>query len=466
MHHEGRAETGAEGDLRFLAHVQLRARHLGRVAADEVVHGLFGSKAGNGRHDAGGIAGEHDDVGGVPGHLLRHGVVDEGQGIAGSGVLGAAVVVQVQAPGDGIVDHILQDGAELARAGEDFRFRLRRQVDDLGVAAVLEVEDAFVAPAVLVVANEAAAGIGAQGGLARAREAEEDGRVILLAHIGRAVHGHHALARQQVVQHGEHALLDLARVACAADDGHFMLEGEQDEGVAARAVQLGHGLEAGDADDGEVRHMAAVFVGAVQGDEHVAGEEAVPGVLGDDAHGQPVARVGAAPAVLHEEVALLHEGLQAVQHLHELHIAEWPVVLAPPHFTLYAVLHHHELVVGGAGRVLAGVDNDGAQIADLPLAAEEDLLVEGGLAQVPVDIAEVREAVVHQAVVAFQVLGDGGGRALDVEIVEHGWFLSGLVPVAHELAVANEDLVGGLGIQRPLHARHALHDLLHRAAGA
>ena len=40
-------------------------------------------------------------------------------------------------------------------------------------------------------------------------------------------------------------------------------------------------------------------------DEHVAGEQAVPGLLGDDPHRQPVARVGAGVAVLHEQLAAL-----------------------------------------------------------------------------------------------------------------------------------------------------------------
>src|SRR5699024_11502762 len=49
------------------------------------------------------------------------------------------------------------------------------QVDALGVAAALEVEDAVGAPAVLVVADQLAAGVGGQGGLAGAGQAEEDG---------------------------------------------------------------------------------------------------------------------------------------------------------------------------------------------------------------------------------------------------------------------------------------------------
>ena len=42
-------------------------------------------------------------------------------------------------------------------------------------------------------------------------------------------------------------------------------------------------------------------------DEHVPGEEAVPRLLGDDAHRQPVARIGAGVAVLDEQLLALDD---------------------------------------------------------------------------------------------------------------------------------------------------------------
>ena len=58
-----------------------------------------------------------------------------------------------------------------------------RQADGLGVAAALEVEDAVVAPAVLVVADEDPLGIGRERRLARARQAEEDRHVAVRADV-------------------------------------------------------------------------------------------------------------------------------------------------------------------------------------------------------------------------------------------------------------------------------------------
>src|SRR5699024_9957864 len=93
------------------------------------------------------------------------------------------------------------------------------QVDDLGVAAALEVEHAVVVPAVLVVADQQALGIGGEGGLAGAGQAEEDGGVLAVeVGVGGAVHGGNALERQVVVHHAEHALLHLAAVPGVEDD--------------------------------------------------------------------------------------------------------------------------------------------------------------------------------------------------------------------------------------------------------
>lgn len=57
------------------------------------------------------------------------------------------------------------------------------EVDYLGVASAFEVEDAVVVPAVFVVTDELALGVGGEGGLACAGETEEDGCVFAV-HVG------------------------------------------------------------------------------------------------------------------------------------------------------------------------------------------------------------------------------------------------------------------------------------------
>jgi hypothetical protein len=110
------------------------------------------------------------------------------------------------------------------------------EVDDLCVAAALEVEDAVVVPAVLVVADQKALRICGERGLAGSGKAEEDSRV-LAVHIGvgRAVHGGDALERQIVVHHGEHALLHLAAVPGIQDD--LLAAGRMLKATAGLGVQ-------------------------------------------------------------------------------------------------------------------------------------------------------------------------------------------------------------------------------------
>ncbi len=118
MHHEGTAETGAEGDLRLVAHTQLGAAHLGGIARDEVVEGLIGGETRQGRHHAGGIASQQQDVLGMTSLLLWDGVLDEFQRIGGARVLSVLIVIQVYPNGHRIVDHVPQQCAELAGAGD------------------------------------------------------------------------------------------------------------------------------------------------------------------------------------------------------------------------------------------------------------------------------------------------------------------------------------------------------------
>jgi len=107
--------------------------------------------------------------------------------------LGHVVVVGRAVGGDG---HVLEEGV----GGDglvNVRLVLLAQVDGLGVAPALEVEDAVVVPPVLVVADQVALRVGREGRFARPGEAEEERRVARLAHVGRAVHGHDALQRER-----------------------------------------------------------------------------------------------------------------------------------------------------------------------------------------------------------------------------------------------------------------------------
>jgi hypothetical protein len=120
-------------------------------------------------------------------------------------------------------------------------------------------------------------GIGAERRLAGARQAEEDGGIhrVALGVVGRAMHRHHALAGQDVVQQREDRLLVLARVFRVGDQDQLLLEVQRDHRVCAAAVPFGIGLEARAVDDRELGYEG-VKLRALGTAQQVADEQVVP----------------------------------------------------------------------------------------------------------------------------------------------------------------------------------------------
>ena len=196
-----------------------------------------------------------------------------------------------------IEHHVFQHRAKAQRL-EDVRLALGRQIDRLGVAAAFDVEDAVVAPAMLVVADEMALGVGGQRRLARAAEAEEQRRRAgLFVGRGRAVHREHSALRRQVVRDGEDALLHLAGVFGAEDDELLVLNAEID---ARRRAHAGGELVGGKCariDNDELR-LAETCQFLLRGaDEHGVHEERVIRPRADDADLDAILRIPAREAV-------------------------------------------------------------------------------------------------------------------------------------------------------------------------
>ena len=329
----------------------------------------------------------------MPRALLRERVRDLLELVGAAGVLGLRVVVEVEHAAL-VDDDVLEHRAERARGGVDLRLRLRREADHLRVAAALEVEDAAVAPAVLVVADQVPFGVGGQRRLARAGEPEEDRDAAVVVDVRRAVHRKHALERQPVVHEREDRLLDLARVVGAADQHLGPRRVQDDERLAAGAVHRRIGLDGGCVQDERLRVVLGELVlGRV--DEERLREERVPGAVRDDAQRQPVLRVGAGERVHHVQVArvvevpddLLAEPVEAL-------LGQLAVHGAPPDPGLAARLADEELVVGRAAGVRAGVDDERPALGEHAVAAPDRVHVEQCRRRVPVDAPVRVEAVV------------------------------------------------------------------------
>jgi hypothetical protein len=145
-----------------------------------VVRRLLGRQARDGREHAKRVAREHDDVARLAVREARDAragdVLDR---VRAARVLRERDVVVVGHAVERVEDDVLEDRA-VADGAEDLRLLLRAQVDALGVAAALDVEDARVGPDVLVVADQRAPRVRRQRRLARAREPEEEGHVAVV----------------------------------------------------------------------------------------------------------------------------------------------------------------------------------------------------------------------------------------------------------------------------------------------
>ena len=208
---------------------------------------------------------------GWPGAPRRRRVGVEVDRIGDARVLGQGIVVEIGRAGVRVENDVLHHRAEAFARRVDFRLHLARQPDRLGVAAAFEIEDTLATPAVLVVADQRAAGDGGQRRLAGARQAEEDRDVVRLAEIGRAVHRQHVDVGQDEVEIGEHRLLHLSGVAGAADKNDPAGEVAGDHRLRAAAVSARVGAERRQVDDRQIGHEFGQGA-ALRPDQQIADE--------------------------------------------------------------------------------------------------------------------------------------------------------------------------------------------------
>ena len=218
-----------------------------------------------------------------------------------------------------------------------------------------------VVPAVLVVADEQALRVGRKGGLARTREAEEDGRILaLLVGVGRTVHRSDALEWQEIVHVGEHALLHLAAIPRIDDDLHLFGQVEDDGrfGIEAELLIVRY-LRLGSVHHHEVGFAVVLQLLFGRTDEHVLHEVGLPCHLHDETYLEAGIRIGAAESIHHEELLVgeLVRGnlLELLPRLlaHGL-VVVLILVAGPPDGIARRVVHHKELVLGRTAGIFAG----------------------------------------------------------------------------------------------------------------
>ena len=387
---ERRAEAG--GEFRFDADQPLLgAGDLGGIARQEVVHRLVGVELGDRRHHAKSVGGQEDDVLRVSGAAAARGVGNELHRISRTGVLGLGAVVVIGNAGFRIEHHVFQHGTEVVGGVPYLRLGFLRELDRLGIAAALEIEDAVRAPAVLVVAEQNSMRIGRQRGLAGAGQAEKQRALAFMADVSRAVHRHDALRRQVEIERGEYRFLDLTRVRTAADQHDLPREIDRHHGVGAfaPAVAFAVGLERRQIDDGQFGHELDEF-GALGADQELMDEQRMPGQFSKDAGLDLVFRIGAAVEILREQFLALavrdEVGEQRVEVL-SAHLA----IAVPPHRIPGEVVDDRILVLRRAAGVMAGLGTERAARDDRAFARCDGMLVESRFGQIPVNGGELFE---------------------------------------------------------------------------
>ena len=186
------------------------------------------------------------------------------------------------------------------------------------------------------------------------------------------MHRGNALERQEVVHHGEHALLHLAAVPGVQDNLLTGSDVEDDRGlgVEAQFLIVFH-LGLGSVVNHEVRLEVFQFLGGGL-DEHVGDEVCLPGHFHDETDGHAGVLVGTAESIHHEEALvgqLVHSQLLAgiPGFLGSGLVVVLILVRGPPDGVLGVLVHDDELILGGTAGVNAGHHVDGAQLADLAL---------------------------------------------------------------------------------------------------
>src|SRR5215216_7807813 len=98
--------------------------------------------------------------------LFGNSIGDEFQRIGSARVFRERVIFQIDQTGNRIKGNIFEDRSKSFGGRVDLRFGRFRESNHLGVASAFEVEYTFIAPAMLIVPDQATGGIGGQSRLA------------------------------------------------------------------------------------------------------------------------------------------------------------------------------------------------------------------------------------------------------------------------------------------------------------
>ena len=194
-----------------------------------MIHGLLRRQLGDGWEHSERVGGEEEDIFWMTANAGDNSIFDEIDGIGGARVLCKAMSRVIRLT-------VFSDRAPHfpARSRSGWRDKsaalFLRQIDALGVASAFKIEDSIWAPAMFVVADQSAMGIGGERGFAGTGKAEEQRGVAVLSDIRGAVHGEDVARGQQIIHYAEDGFFHFAGIFGAADQDDLAREIREDEG--------------------------------------------------------------------------------------------------------------------------------------------------------------------------------------------------------------------------------------------
>ena len=228
-------------------------------------------------------------------------VVDMIDRVADPGVFRFGVTAEIDLAGFLVIYQVFQQRIP-ADSAVNIRFFFFAQVNAFGITPPFKIENAVIVPAVFIVTYQGALGIGRKGGFPGAGKAEKYGRIAILPHVGRAVHGRNLFQGQVIVHNGEKALLDLAAIPGTSHYRPFFFQVKDRENLAVQLmflpVGIGHftGIQHNKIGD---KRLQLFFR---RPDKHVLHKVGHPGYFGYDPDAEPRIFICPGKTVLYVEL--------------------------------------------------------------------------------------------------------------------------------------------------------------------
>ena len=294
---------------------------------------------------------------------------NKGKRISAARIFSQRIIIKIKLAGDRIHDNIFEHRAEALGGGKNFRLGFFRQIDHFGVTAAFKIEHAIFRPAMLIIADQFAIGVGRQCGFAGARQAEENRAIAIRPDIDRTMHRHDALGRQSIIEHGKHRFLGLTGIRCAANQNHFLVKIDRNHGLGAAAVARRIGFETGEIQNHKLWFKTFQFI-FLRLDEQVLDEQGMPSQLGDHAGCEAVGLIGPAEQILHQQLPAFGIGQHVFMQRLEL-LTAYGFIIVPPNIVFRGRVANDEFILRRAPRMGPCFDQKRAAGCNFALAARQ-----------------------------------------------------------------------------------------------